>query len=617
MRSTWSSVALLALSLSISLPAQAQHVCGGDHDHDGAEEREHASAPVSWRDEQALAGGPNAAPVQVRLLGFNDFHGQLAPRAVGARPAGGAAVLAAYLEADAAGLEDRTFIVHAGDHVGASPAASALLQDEPSISFLNLLANRHCRHLEPGDGGGLGGRQDEDEDDDDRFEGWRSPRCNVVGTVGNHEFDEGLAELTRLLGGGNHAAGPFLESPWRGARYPTLAANVVDASGRPILPPYVVKQVDGLPIAFIGLVLKETPTIVTPTGVAGLTFQDEADTANRIVAALKRRGVHAFVVLLHQGGFQAPSFSSATGAVPGPGSDLAAIQAIVARLDDDVDVVVSGHRHAFTNALVPTASGKPVLVTQAFSASTAYARIDLALDRRSGDVVSKTAQVLTTWADAGPGLTPDPAAAALASAAAATVAPLVERVIGTATAAIGRVATPAGEHALGSLIADAQRAAVPGAQAAFMNPGGVRADLDAGPITWGELFTIQPFGNSLVAMTLTGAQVKTLLEQQWAGQPSPRILQVSGISYGWSGSAPLGDRVRDVALGGAPLDPAAHYRVVVNSFLATGGDNFLVLAQGTDRVGGAVDLDALVDWIAAQPGGVISPPAPGRITALP
>lgn len=609
----WLRPALLAAALSLPLAAPAQHVCGHDHDHDDPELRAASAGEVAWGGGGATAG---LSPVRVRLLGFNDFHGQLSSRAVGSRPAGGAGVLAAYLRSASLGLEDRTFIVHAGDHVGASPPSSALLQDEPSVSFLNLLANRHCRHLERGHDGGPGG--DDGEDQDERFEGWLSPRCNVVGATGNHEFDEGRGELRRLLQGGDHLAGPFLEQPWRGARYPTLAANVVDAAtGRPLLPRYVVKRVDGLPVAFIGLVLRATPTIVTPSGVAGLTFLDEADSANRVVARLRRRGVRAFVVVIHQGGFQAPSFAGSTGPAPGAASDLADIQAVVSRLDDDVDVVVSGHRHAFTNALLPTASGRQILVTQAFSAGTAYAQIDLELDPRSGEVTSKVARVLTTWGDEGPGLAPDPAAQALAEEAAARVAPLVDRVVGAAAEAITRAATPAGEHALGSLIADAQRAAVPGAQAAFMNPGGVRADLGQGPITWGELFTIQPFGNSLVSMTLSGAQVKTLLEQQWANPASPRILQVSGIGYAWSASAPAGDRVRDVVLGGAPLDPAASYRVVVNSFLASGGDGFLVLTEGAGQVGGAVDLDALVAYVEGQAGQLVTAPPPGRITRLP
>lgn len=607
-------LASLAAGILLLAPAGTPAQCGHeDHDHlNGHELREHAAEKVEWR-----SGGPRTSePVKVRLLGFNDFHGQLSARTVGARPAGGAAVLASYLRAAQAGMEDRTFIVHAGDHVGASPPNSALLQDEPAITFLNLLANRHCRHLEPEERGGFGG--EENDDLDDRFEEWLSPRCNVLGVTGNHEFDEGIGELGRLLLGGNHPNGPFLETSWRGARYPTLAANVVDvATDRPVLPPYLIKRVDGVPVAFIGLVLRETPTIVTPTGVAGLAFLDEADTANAIISRLKRRGVHAFVVVIHKGGHQTPSFGGATGPVPGAGSDMADIQGVVTRLDDDVDVVISGHRHSFTNALLRTAGGKEILVTQAFSASTAYAQIDLELDRRSRDVVAKTAVVPTTWGDAGPGLSPDPAVASLVTAATDRVAPLVNQQVGTALAPLTRAASPAGEHALGRLIADAQRAAVPGAQAAFMNPGGVRADLDAGPITWGELFTIQPFGNSLVAMTLTGAQVQTLLEQQWLGQTTPRILQPSGIAYAWSASAPAGAKVSGVTIGGTPIDPAASYRVVVNSFLASGGDNFRVLFEGTDRVGGAVDLDALIDFVKAQPGGQVAPPEPGRITLVP
>jgi 5'-nucleotidase len=438
------------------------------------------------------------------------------------------------------------------------------------------------------------------------------PRCNLAGTVGNHEFDEGIVELQRLLGGGNHAKGPFLETPWRGARYPTLAANVVDATtGKPVLPPYVVKRVDGVPIAFIGVVLKETPTVVTPTGVAGLRFLDEADAVNSYVPELRRRGVHAIVVLIHQGGSQ-KSYTGVTdpaGVVTGPIVD------IVKRLDDEVDLVVSGHTHSFVNAILQNQHGKAMLVTQAFSAGTAYAEIDLEIDRKTRDVVKKSASIVTTWADAGPGLIPDPAAAALTLAAEQKVAPLVNQLIGTATTALPSAVGPNGESSLGDLIADAQRAAVPGADFAFMNPGGIRADLAAGPVTWGSLFAIQPFGNSLVALTLTGAQVRQLLEQQWLGQPFPRILQLSGLDYTWDAALPVGSRVVEIRRGGAPIDPAASYRVVVNNFMAAGGDNYSVLVSGTNPVGGAQDIDALIAWVKSlpQPFGA---PAGGRITRL-
>jgi 5'-nucleotidase len=593
------------LTLLAAFPLAARPHDGHDDADDGIETREEAAQPVEWED----ASAPRSRRVAVKILGINDFHGQLsAGKLVSKRPVGSAGVLAAYLKGSSAAAPANTLLVHAGDHVGASPASSALLQDEPAVSFLNLLANRHCRHLEVEDRGGIGGR----EEDDDRFEGWMDPRCNLAGSVGNHEFDEGIAELQRLLGGGNHAKGPFLESPWRGARYPTLAANVVDAkTGRPVLPPYVVKRVDGVPLAFIGVVLKETPTIVTPTGVAGLRFLDEADAVNSYVPELRRRGVRAIVVLIHQGGSQ----KSYTGATDPAGTVSGAIVDIVKRLDDEVDLVVSGHTHSFLNAILKNQNGKAMLVTQAFSAGTAYADIDLEIDRETRDVVKKTASIVTTWADAGPGLTPDPAAAALTLAAETKVAPLVNQLIGTATTALPAAGGPSGESLLGDLIADAQRAAVPGADFAFMNPGGIRADLAAGPVTWGNLFAIQPFGNSLVALTLTGDQVRQLLEQQWQGQPFPRILQISGLSYTWDGAKPVGSRVVEIRKGGALLDPAASYRVVVNNFMAAGGDNFTVLVGGLNPAGGAQDIDALIAWVKSLPQ-PFGPPDGGRISRL-
>ncbi len=571
--------------------------CGpcDDRGGDDAETRSKASRRVCWK--QNGPGGPRCrcrTDVDVALLGINDFHGQLSTgRLVAGRPVGGAAVLASWLRTATTADEDRTFIVHAGDHVGASPAASALLQDEPSISFLNMLV-----------------------DDHGRFNHGVSRRSNVIGTLGNHEFDEGRDELLRLLRGGNHPNGPFLEKRWRGAKYPSICSNVFDkATGRSLIDPFVVRRVGhGPEIGFIGAVLRGTPSIVTPTGVAGLEFRDEADSINACVKALKCRGVRAIVVQIHQGGFQA-SYTGPTS--PTAGVVTGDILGIVSRLDDEVDVVVSGHTHAFTNAILPNANGTPILVTQAFSASTAYADVRLVLDGCSGDIVEKSAAIQTTWGDEGPGLTPSADVSELVAAAEAKVAPLVSQVVGTSSAAITRVESAAGESALGNLIADAQRAAL-ATDFAFMNPGGIRADLDAGPVTWGELFTIQPFGNSCVKMTLTGAQVKALLEQQW-GAPQPaagRILKTSGLTYTWSASAAIGSRVSDIRKGGVAIDPLASYTVTCNSFLATGGDNFTVFNLGTARSGGPVDLDALIAYVTglAQP---FSATIEGRITRVP
>lgn len=581
-RHRWQPILWLTLVLLYfgSFPAAAgdlhfhSHEGDAQSENDFVEHRRHAARLAHWRDKHAA--DPHAW-VRLKILGINDFHGQLSTgRQVANRPVGGAAVLASYLADAARQSRNGAIIVHAGDHVGASPPNSALLQDEPSISFLNMLANAHCRY---------NGRSD--------------ARCNLVGTLGNHEFDEGVQELRRLIDGGTHPQGPYLERPYRGARFPYICANVLDAhNGEPLLPPYVIKRVRGLPIGFVGAVLKETPSIVTPAGVAGLRFVDEADAINRYVTELKARGVAAIVVLIHQGARQT-SYSGPT--VPAPQVLQGAIADIVTRLDSEVDVVVTGHAHGFTNALVQNAGGKPILVTQAFSAGTAYADIDLAIDPASRDIVEKSARIVTTWGDSGPGLTPHAPVERLVAQADAVVAPLVNRIVAVAGSAITRRETSAGESALGNLIADAQRAAMD-SDFAFMNPGGIRADIDVGEITWGELFAVQPFSNDLVRMELSGAQIIALLEQQWAGQPFARILKVSGLSYVWDNARPIGSRIvaaQDAA--GRPIDPALRYRVTVNSFLASGGDNFSILTEGTQRVVGPVDLDALTAYLERLP----------------
>lgn len=270
---------------------------------------------------------------------------------------------------------------------------------------------------------------------------------------------------------------------------------------------------------------------------------------------------------------------------------------IAEQLDDEVDVVMSAHTHQFTNAVV---DGK--LVTQAFSYSTAFADIDLTIDRAQRDIVSKKAEIVTTFNE---GITPDPEVAALVKKYEDQVAPLVNRVIGTAATQLTSNQNEAGESPLGNLIADAQRAEM-GTDFAFMNPGGIRAPIAAGEVTWGELYAVQPFANDLVKMTLTGEQIYGLLNQQWQrqadGSTRIRFLQISGLSYTWNEANPIGQRIVEVRTAvGAPIDRAARYMVTVNIFLATGGDAFTVLLQGTDRVTGPLDLDALVDYISQLP----------------
>lgn len=536
-------------------------------------------------------GAKPSGTVDVQILAVNDFHGNLMPPSgssgrVGTIDAGGVEYLATHIN-NLRSLNPNTVVVSAGDMIGASPLLSALFHDEPTIEAFNLM--------------GLD-----------------------FNAVGNHEFDEGVYELIRMQEGGCHPVDGCLDGDgFEGANFRFLAANVTwKKNGKTIFPAYKTRTFNGVHMAFIGMTLEGTPTIVTPSGISMLDFHDEADTVNALIPELKKKGIETIIVLIHEGGTQNPATSPINGCVgiSGPIVD------IVNRLDDAVDVVISGHTHQPYNCMI---DGK--LVTSAFSFGRLVTKIDLTLDRKTGDVLSKVAdnRIVTRDVPKAPELT------ALIAKYNAIAAPLSNRVVGSITTDITRTANAAGESALGDVIADAQLDATddPGfgeAVVAFMNPGGIRADLTYlsspagegdGNVTYGELFTVQPFGNSLVTMTLTGAQIDTLLEQQFAGcstQTANRILQVStGFSYSWSASAPVCNKVdpSTIKINGVTVDPNGFYRVTVNSFLADGGDNFLVLKEGTNRLGGDVDVDALEKYFTK-----FSPVAPGpqnRITVAP
>lgn len=540
----------------------------------------------------------------VKLIAFNDFHGTL--EAGGSNP--GVARLATRI-AELKAANPLHAVVSAGDMIGASPLVSALFHDEPTIEAMNRI--------------GID-----------------------FNAVGNHEFDEGRAELLRMQHGGNHPTDAFSGKglpadldggQFAGADFGFLAANVRDQqTGQTLLPGVGVKDFLGNKVAFIGMTLKSTPTIVSPSGVAGLSFDDEADTVNALVPQLKAQGIQTIVVLVHEGGVIASGGINGCTGVSGP------IAGIVGRLDPAVDLVISGHTHQAYNCLLPNRAGTPVRVTSAGQYGRVLTDIDLTLDTRSKDLRSVVATNVSLPNSSA--LAEAPALVELVQHYRDESAVPASRVIGRITATITRTANAAGESALGDVIADAQLDATDDAGfgeavVAFMNPGGIRADLPYsaagktdGDVTYGEAFTVQPFGNAMVTLTLTGAQIKTLLEQQFtgctagypegapaAGQPFNRILQVSrGFSYAWRASAPACAKVdaASIRLHGQPVDPAASYRVTVNSFLADGGDQFYVLREGTGRLGGAVDTDALEAYLRVRPEGV-APGAQDRITLLP
>jgi 5'-nucleotidase len=533
---------------------------------------------------------PDAGPpatVKVQVLAFNDLHGNIAPPAgssgtirIGTKPdgtpdnvtAGGVAFFATHLEALRA-TEPNTVVVSAGDLIGASPLVSALFHDEPTIEAMNEV--------------GLD-----------------------INAVGNHEFDEGTSELLRMQYGGCHPIDGCQDgNGFAGASFEFLAANVSTGGDRTVFPAYSIREFEGVKVAFIGMTLEGTPEIVTPTGVAGLEFRDEIETVNALVPELQAQGVRAIIVVVHEGGVPTGLYNECPG-ISGPIVD------IVQGVDDEVDAFITGHTHQAYDCVI---DGKAV--TSAASFGRILTDMDLTLDATTGDVIDiVTSNVIVTR-----DVTPASALQTLLNRYDALVAPLRDRVIGEVAGALTRpnlTQIPTGESTLGNAIADAQLAAtrpaqLGGAVIAFMNPGGIRADIESGEVTYGEAFTVQPFGNSLVTLTLTGAQIDAVLEQQFTATRT-LILQVSsGFSYSWSASAPFGERVdpASITLDGVPIDPAGEYRVTVNSFLAPGGDGFTVLAAGTGRQGGDVDLDALEDYLVANR--PLAVPALGRITRLP
>jgi 5'-nucleotidase len=546
----------------------------------------------------------------VKILALNDFHGQLeSPGTFRANadsplvPAGGADYAAGYIAA-ARAANPNTVVVSAGDLIGASPLVSALFHDEPTIEAMNRA--------------GLD-----------------------FNAVGNHEFDDGKDELLRMQRGGCHptdvanscrGAEVGTPVPFEGAKFKFLAANVVKkSSGRTLFAPYGMKTFDvggkKVKMAFIGMTLKETPQIVTPAGVKGLLFNDEAATVNALVPQLRAQGVEAIVVLIHQGGTQTGAPPADINACAG-GLDGSPIKSIVARLDGAVDLVVTGHSHAAYNCQLPLASGRLVPVTSANAQGRVLTDIDLTLDAGTRDVAAVTAR--NTVVDrSNASITPSAEIAGIVAAYKNLTTPIANRVIGSITQDVPNTRDAACNMPAGDLIADSQLAATAapefgGAQLALMNPGGVRnpgfiyansgANEGDGNVTYGEAFTVQPFGNSLVTMTLTTQQLRDVLEQQFPncfGQTSfARVLLPSnGLRYEWDHAQACGAKVRNATLladgvneplvaNGQVVNPTRAWRVTVNNFLADGGDAFTVLKGGTDRLGGAQDIDALERYFA-------------------
>ncbi|HEY0960257.1 MAG TPA: bifunctional metallophosphatase/5'-nucleotidase [Novosphingobium sp.] len=546
------------------------------------------AAPMASRESSAPV---TAAPVAVGVIAINDFHGSLAPPrqsvfmpdgkggTIGV-PAGGAAWLASAIDS-IRGKYANHLTVSAGDLISASQLASSLYLDEPTIGVMNRIG------LE-------------------------------FNAVGNHEFDRGWQELLRMQEGGcvrYTTRQPCQLEPFKGASFHFLSASTTRADGTTLFPATGMKSFGSgrakVSVGVIGLTLKGTPDLVSPDGIKGLAFGDEANAINAAVPRLKAQGADAVVVLIHQGG------RTAAGSDPSGCKDFAGdIRPILDQLDPRVDVVVSGHTHwpyvCDYGALNPS---RPFLLTSAGVYGELVTDITLTIDparhrvtaKRAANVIVQSQPYVATrgpvpTTDIVPRFMPRADIAEFVGRYMAAASAYAERPAGTLLGAAEKTQSSQGGP-LGNLIADAQLGATraAGAQIALMNPFGIRASLVPGAdnsVTYGMLYAVQPFNNQLVTQTLTGAELKQVLEQSFSDSGPEQFLTPSvGFTYTIDRAAPAGGRISAMMLDGRPIDPAASYRVTTSAFLAGGGDGFSVLAKQRDATTGATDIDALETWL--------------------
>ncbi|GAA0394065.1 bifunctional metallophosphatase/5'-nucleotidase [Acrocarpospora corrugata] len=536
--------------------------------------------------------------IPIRVLSINDLHGNLEPpTGSSGRIAdetgtiidgvGGAAYLATYVKQ----FRNRdTVLVAAGDLIGASPLISAAYHDEPTIQFLDNLEL-------------------------------------ATSSAGNHEFDEGFDELERIMEGKCHPVdGCSPAGKWKGSDFEFIAANVIETKkNKTALAPYYVERINGEKVGFIGLVTQTTPSIVTSSGIAGLEFTEEVAAANATSRLLTQKGIKAQVVLVHEGDQVTPNQSpDACPVIPGLGSRIAT------GVDSEIDLIISGHSHQAYICKATAPDGQQRYYTQGSSFGRVLTQIDFQISKDSGDIVRSSVAVDNHVVRRT--VTPDPETVAFVDLWKARSAGVANKPIGSITGDLPNAATPSGEIPLGNLIADAQLEGSRtggNAQIALMNPGGIRqgitfanspANEGDGVVTYGEAFAVQPFNNLMQVVTLTGAQLKTVLEQQWVGGPNnqafTKILQPSSnFTYTYSASGAWGSRVSNIKIDGVAVTPAQSIRVAANNFLVGGGDAFLAFRDGTDLWSGPLDIDAFAAYLGAH--SPVAPPVANHITVIP
>lgn len=510
--------------------------------------------------------------VQVQLLGINDFHGNLEPPTgssgmIQGIPAGGIEYLATHIKR----LQEHqkySVVLSAGDLFGASPLLSAWFQDKPTIEAMNIL--------------GLN-----------------------FNAVGNHEFDKGWRPLKKLIQGDCEPNQPCTEDQFKGARFDMLAANVIDnETNETIFPAYRIRDFGAIKIAFVGVILEGAPEVITKESIQGISFRDEADSVNALMPELENQGVQTVVLMIHEGGLQAGAYNECQG-ISGPIVDIAQ------RLSDKVGVILSGHTHQAYNCVINNK-----IVTSAASNGRLLTEIYLDIDAHSGRLIGARADNNIVTKD----VEKDVAQTSLLNKYLDKIAPIINQPVGSIRESLTKTENRAGESLLGRMLADAQLEATKAphlgqASLALVNPGGIRTDINFstskahegdGNVTYSEAYAVQPFGNVLITMTMTGQQIINVLEQQFAGcgADQDRILQISqGFKYAYQKNGPVCHKIdaASVIINDNALNPLAQYRVSANNFIADGGDGFSEFKNGKEKITGMSDIDALLGYLKAHP----------------
>lgn len=523
----------------------------------------------------ACSTSPSAPPTELSIFSLNDFHGHIQsklptpatprlpdPNTGELKPqaAGGVAYLATVLDGLRSQRKNAVFVA-AGDLVGASPQMSSLLKDEPTLSALSEL--------------GL-----------------------AASSLGNHDLDAGLTELLRKTRGECPATTGCVWPEFKGAKFPYLAANMFETdTGKRVLPSHIVKEVGGFKVALVGVVTKDTPKVIVPKSIVGLRFADEVETLNALVPELRAAGAHILVAIMHEGARHDGAANDPSYQCPGlTGRGVE----IAKRLDPAYALVVSGHTHqAYTCKI----DGRLFVQAGSFGGWLTESRLTLSADGKVLDAQAVNHPVLQGI------YAPNPAFTALVARAAELTNAARSKPVALLTRSATRsVKEPYGDSALGNLVADAHLAYAKKrghVDIGMTNSGGIRADLvleKGQAATLNDLFAVQPFGNDLIAMTITGTQLQELIARQLRTRSGAASLQIShNLSYVWSLGPSDKPRLESVHFEGQPLDLNRDYRVVVNQFMADGGNDMNVLKQGRDRWVVGPDLEAFEEWVRENP----------------